>query len=152
MSIDRLVHAVARSSACRPTEPTSEAALQEAERQLGGVFHKNIRDYFRMFGGLDVVGYELLRIGSNVPKRDDLVRVTLDERHVFSPALPMGLAVVMLPGNGSLYCVTCSDGQDAGVYYADHECDEDEEDRITLEHADFFEWLLDLVQTATKSS
>lgn len=115
-----------------------------AEKQLGNSINGGYREFLLAFGWGGVEHLDLYGLGSDVPRRLDLIRVTESERTEMMPKLPVHLVPIMNDGAGNLYCLDTRFGEPPIVFW-DHEASEGQHPAV--EATCFNEWLLSVINS-----
>jgi cell wall assembly regulator SMI1 len=129
-----------------PGDGATAAEIRRAESQLGVTFPPSYSTFLRDVGWLSLPGLETYGLGRGTPDYYELVRSTLDERHVAHPHLPPHLLPFMNDGAGNHYCLDTSQKNELGecpVVFWDHEAEDGPDQTPAQVAPDFHTWLLD---------
>lgn len=137
-----------RSAAEQIGSGVSRHEILQAEEMLGVSLPQSYQEYLKEVGWVSIRDVEIYGLGSDVPEYLDVVRVTIDERTIFEPRMPVNLVPFHNDGTGSHYCMDTSQwtGTECPVVLWDVELERGQVP--VLVSPSFFSWLSERVKTA----
>lgn len=121
MTFDELERALRTRAAVVVGTGASDLSVAAAERALGLVFPRSLREYLRRFGHLVIGHFELFGLGEGIPPFLDLVKMTQCERTESGCPVPVDLVPLLNDGGGNLYCIGTRGASTGKIYFWDHE-------------------------------